>query len=231
MAQFAPAQQPRGVVANSTAIAYILDVPLRFVQPCNPTTAKTVPGGDAWLHEPKLDGYRLQVIKEGRQVRLYSRGGHEWTARLPGLVYELAGIHCRSAIIDAELCLPGAGGVPDFYGLHLRMRRRRDELVVYAFDLLHRDGRDLRALPLTERRKRLEQLVEWSDMPCLLLVEAFADGEQLLKVAEQHGLEGVVSRRKASVYRSGPSRDWRKIKTAAWREANRERWRLFEDAR
>jgi ATP-dependent DNA ligase len=88
----------------------------------------------------------------------------------------------------------------------------------------------LRALPLTERRRRLERLVEWSDMPCLRLMEAFADGERLLKVADQHRLEGVVSKRKASVYRSGPSRDWRKIKTAGWREANRKRWRLFEAA-
>ena len=66
-------------------------------------------------------------------------------------------------------------------------------------------------------------------MPCIRLVEAFADGEQLLEAAEQHRLGGVVSKRKA--YRSGPSRDWRKIKTAGWREANRERWRLFEGAR
>jgi bifunctional non-homologous end joining protein LigD len=180
---------------------------VRFIRPCNPFAARTVPAGDARLHEPKLDGYRLQVIKEGRQVRLYSRRGNEWTRRLPGLVDELAGIPCRSAIIDAELCLPDAGGVPDFYGLHLRMRRRRGELVVYAFDLLHRDGRDLRALPLTERRRRLERLVEWSNMPCLRLVEAFADGEQLLEVAEQHHLEGVVSKRRASPYRSGPRRD------------------------
>jgi bifunctional non-homologous end joining protein LigD len=91
-------------------MAYILDVPLHFVQSRNPTTARTVPAGDAWLHEPKLDGYRLQVINEGRKVRLFSRRGHEWTARFPGLVDELAGIPCRSAILDAELCLPGAGG-------------------------------------------------------------------------------------------------------------------------
>jgi ATP-dependent DNA ligase len=59
-------------------------------------------------------------------------------------------------------------------------------------------------------------------------VEAFADGEKLLGQGDRLGLEGVVSKRKASPYRSGPSRDWRKIKTAGWRVANRERWRLFE---
>jgi ATP-dependent DNA ligase len=123
--------------------------------------------------EPKLDGYRLQVIKEGRRVRLYSRHGNEWTGRLPDLVEALAGIRCRSAIIDAELVLPGAGGIPDFYGLHLRMRWRRGQLMIYAFDLLHRDGRDLRALRLVERRRRLERLLARSDVPCLKLVAAF----------------------------------------------------------
>jgi bifunctional non-homologous end joining protein LigD len=83
------------------------------------------------MHEPKLDGYRLQVIKDGRAVRLYSRRGNEWTRRLPALTDALAAIPCRSAIIDAELCLPGAGGAPNFYGLPAAMRRRRgDELVV-----------------------------------------------------------------------------------------------------
>jgi ATP-dependent DNA ligase len=52
-------------------------VPLPFVRPCDPVSATTVPAGDAWLHEPKLDGYRLQVIKEGRRVRLYSKGGYD----------------------------------------------------------------------------------------------------------------------------------------------------------
>lgn len=108
------------------------------------------------------------------------------------------------------------------------MRRRRGELMIYAFDLLHRDGRDLRALRLVERRCRLERLLTKSDVPCLRLVEAFVDGVQLLEVADQHGLEGVVSKRKAAPYSSGPSRDWLKIKTAAWRAANRGRWRLFE---
>jgi bifunctional non-homologous end joining protein LigD len=73
--------------------------------------------------------------------------------------------------IDAELCLPGAGGAPNFYGLQAAMgARRRHYLVVYAFDLLHRDGRDLRALPLTERRWLLERLLARSNVPRLRLV-------------------------------------------------------------
>jgi hypothetical protein len=136
------------------------------------------------------------------------------------LAEALAAIPCRSAIIDAELCLLGAGGVPDFYGLSAAMRRGGD-LAIYAFDLLHRDGRDLRPLPLVEHRRRLRRLLARSTVQCLCLVEAFEDGARLIEQAERHGLKGVVSKRKASLYRSGPSRDWRKIKTRTWSEANR----------
>jgi bifunctional non-homologous end joining protein LigD len=63
---------------------------------------------------------------------------------------------------------------------------------------------------------------------CLHLVDAFADGEKLFEAAERHRLEGIVSKRKTAPYRSGESHDWVKVKTVAWREVNRERWRLFE---
>jgi ATP-dependent DNA ligase len=80
------------------------------------------------------------------------------------------------------------------------------------------------------RRKqgRLQTLVSRFDSPVLLHSEAFDDGEALLRVAEKHGLEGVVSKRRYAPYRSGACRRWRKVKTMAWPEANRERWRLFE---
>jgi hypothetical protein len=64
-------------------------------------------------------------------------------------------------------------------------------------------------------------------LPTVLASESFNDGQALLQVAEKHGLEGVVSKRRGAPYKSGACRRWRKIKTTAWREANRERWRLF----
>ena len=101
----------------------------------------------------------------------------------------------------------------------------------YAFNLLHLDGGDLRPLPLIERRRRLKRLLRRAKVPCLHLVKAFDDGQELLEGAEHHGLEGVVSKRRDAPYRSGECRNWRKVKTTTWREANRERWRLFEAAR
>jgi bifunctional non-homologous end joining protein LigD len=130
-------------------------------------------------------------------------------------------------VIDGELVLPDNLGAPDFTGLAAAPRKRQHELAVYAFDLLHRDGRDLRPLPLLERRRRLERLLSRAEIQCLHLVECFDDGVELLEAAEGLQLEGTVSKRRAAPYRSGDCRDWVKVKTAHWRTANQERWRMF----
>jgi bifunctional non-homologous end joining protein LigD len=115
-----------------------------------------------------------------------------------------------------------------------RFSRRFPRLVsvlrehVWAFDLLALNRKDLRKWSLEARQGRPQTLVSRFDSPVLLHSEAFDDGEALLRVAEKHGLEGVVSKRRDAPYRSGACRGWRKVKTTVWREANRERWRLFE---
>jgi len=201
---------------------------LHFVEPCSPIRAKEPPAGDAWLHEPKLDGYRLQVVKDGRQVRLYSRRGNDWTYRLPVLAEALMAIPAPAVILDAELCLPGADWAPNFYGLEAAIDERQQDLAVCAFDMLHKDGTDMCSWPLTQRKQVLAGLVQRAKVACLHLVASFPDGAELLASAERLGLEGVVSKRRNARYRSGECRDWRKVKTAAWREANRERWRAFD---
>ena len=187
--------------------------------------------GDAWLHEPKLDGYRLQIVKEGRGVRLYSRRGNDWTRRLATIAETLQRLPCRSAILDGELVLPDKRGVPDFDGLHRRWRLAGARLAVFAFDLLYRDDRDLRGLPLVERKRRLSRLLSRSDVPCLHLVETFEDGGALLRQCEAMGVEGVVSKRRDATHVSGMSKNWRKTKTKAWRRDNIERWRSFVEQR
>ena len=82
-----------------------------------------------------------------------------------------------------------------------------------------------------ERQACLRALLERFGCPAILLSEPFEDGLALLRVAEQRGLDGIVSKRRDGPYRSGECRDWRKVKTQAWHEANRGRWRLFEKAR
>ena len=207
-------------------------VSFRFIEPCSPVTAKSIPAGDDWLHEPKLDGYRLQVAKHGSTVRLYSRRGHDWSKRLVALSEALRGIPAHSAVLDAELCFPGLDGAPDFFRLlKTAFANQGGELAVYAFDLLHLNGQDLKPLSLIERRERLERLLNRSKVTGLHLIEGFDNGQKLFEAVERHRLEGVVSKRRDATYRSGECGDWVKVKTSAWHEANRERWRLFEKAR
>ena len=174
-----------------------------FVRPCRPISARSAPVGDAWLHEPKLGGYRLQIIKTGRVVRLYSRNGYDWTKRLADLAGALGGISWRCATIDAQVVFPNAGSAPDYAGLQEAVADGRPHgLGVFAFDALHRDGRGLQPLPLIERRRHLEQLLASSTVPCLHLVEAFDDSVKLLGAASH--------RRRSSVKLVNRSATWLK---------------------
>jgi bifunctional non-homologous end joining protein LigD len=150
-----------------------------------------------------------------------------WRSKAKARRSVLGELPTRSAIIDGEIVASDAAGVPDFWPLFLRSAKP-SELHVWAFDLLALDGEDLRKWSLERRQARLQALVSRFACPTVLASEAFADGQALLQVAEKHGLEGVVSKHRDGPYRSGACRGWRKIKTMAWREANRERWRLFE---
>jgi bifunctional non-homologous end joining protein LigD len=88
---------------------------LAFIRPLSPSTAVRPPKGDDWLHEPKWDGFRFQVIKDGSDVRLYSKSGTEYSDRLPGMVEAFAKLPARAAILDGELCLIDPRGAAHFY--------------------------------------------------------------------------------------------------------------------
>jgi len=99
---------------------------------------------------------------------------------------------------------------------------------VWAFDLLFHNGRDVRELPLVERKDLLMVLIMGAGDDRLRLSDGFDDGVELLAAAERIGLEGVVSKRRDAPYLSGAKCGWIKVKTQAWREANKNRWQLFE---
>jgi bifunctional non-homologous end joining protein LigD len=199
----------------------------QFIQPCHPQRARTVPAGDDWQHEVKFDGFRFQIHKLGDEVELYSRNESRFSRRFPMLCEVLRELPAKSAILDGEIVASDAASMPDFWRLFLRSAKPA-ELHAWAFDLLALNGKDLRKWSLEARQGRLQALMSRFDCPTVLASEPFKDGQALLEVAERHGLEGVVSKRRLAPYHSGECRDWRKIKTAAWRDANRERWRLFE---
>jgi bifunctional non-homologous end joining protein LigD len=176
----------------------------------------------------KFDGYRVQLHKFPTTVSLYSRSGSDFRRKCPELAEAVAALPVRSCVIDGELTACDASDLPDFRALHFNSRD--DVRCVWAFHLLYLNGKDLRPLPLVDRKERLERLVSKVSAPWLSYVETFTDGATLIKAADRMGLEGIVSKKAAAPYRSGAKCDWIKVKCPRWREANRERWRLFERA-
>jgi bifunctional non-homologous end joining protein LigD len=130
--------------------------PAAFIDPCLPTKATKPPNGDAWAHEIKHDGYRLQIHVGSSRVRLLTMTGYDWTDRYPLIVAAATRLKC-SAIIDAEAICPGKDGIADFEAL--QARTRDGEVAAFCFDLMMLDGADLRALPLVERKARLSKLL------------------------------------------------------------------------
>jgi bifunctional non-homologous end joining protein LigD len=197
---------------------------LRFIPPAIPVAKLVVPQGDAWLHEPKLDGWRLQAHKSGSLVTLLTRGGFDCTRRFPDIAEALQSLPASSAILDGELVAIGEDGLPDFGALH---RGDRRNLRFYVFDLLQHEDTDVRHEPLTTRRALLTEQLGSDQHTAVQVIEAFDDGVRLMFEAESIGLEGVVSKRRDTPYRSGTKSGWVKVKTRAWRAANGERGRLF----
>ena len=187
-----------------------------FIEPAQPRLRASPPIGDGWLHEVKFDGYRVQLHKFPNSVSLYSKGGRNFWRKFPELA--VAGLRVRSCVIDGELTACDINGVPNFRVLHYNSRD--NVRCVWAFDLPYLIGKDLRPLPLLDRKERLERLVSKVRDPWLCFVETFTDGPKLLKGADRMGLERIVSKKASMPYRSGSRSDWIKVKRPSRRERN-----------
>jgi bifunctional non-homologous end joining protein LigD len=199
--------------------------PSGFVPPCVPTRAATPPAGPGWVHEIKHDGYRLQVRREGDAVRLFTRRGYDWSARYPAIVSTAMQLRAASFTLDGEAVVCGPDGVAIFDALH--RRGTVTEAMLYAFDLLELDGEDLRSRPLGDRKKRLARLLGKRRFGIVLSEHTDEDGATIFQQACKMGLEGIVSKRLSAPYRSGPSRDWIKVKnlnSPAMMRHREERW-------
>jgi bifunctional non-homologous end joining protein LigD len=181
-----------------------------FVPPCIPTRADKVPVGPDWVHEIKHDGYRLQVRRDGEAVRLFTRRGYDWSGRYPAITAAAASIKASSFTLDGEAVVCGPDGVSIFEALHRHSTVR--EAILQAFDVLELDGEDLRPLPLGKRKAHLAKVLERPPVGIELNGNTEEEGATLLAQACKMGLEGIVSKRLSAPYRSGPSRDWIKVK-------------------
>lgn len=207
-------------VASAGALAGAPEARLPdFVAPQLASLAATAPDGDDWLHEIKFDGYRTLVRIDGDDVRLFTRNGHEWTARygdLPAVFRRLSG---HRLLLDGEIVVQDENGVSSFAALQDALAQGRPRnLVFYAFDLLHVDGRDLAAMPLLERKAALSAAlagVAEEASPLQLSEHILGRGSAFAGEACRMGLEGIVSKRTDAPYRSGRTRTWLKSKCVA----------------
>ena len=197
-----------------------------FVVPSAPVLKRSPPVGPEWLHEVKHDGWRALLHRTSREAIVLSRRGKDLSRRFAVIRKALTSL--PPCVIDAEIVGCDADGVPDFHAL---TTGNAHGCCAWCFDLMAIDGKDVRREPLEERRARLEVLLAGADQDLLRLSEALDDPMKLLEAAVKLGLEGVVSKRREQPYRSGPNSGWVKVKTAAWREANRDRWEMFLDKR
>ena len=178
------------------------------------------PSGPLWLHEIKHDGFRIIARKDSQRVRLYSRAGNDLTGRFPLIVAALSRLRARSIIIDGEAVACDDNGIPNFD--RLRDCHHDDGVLLCAFDLIELDGDDLRREPLVTRKATLASLLSKAS-PGILLNEHFEhDGPTVFAHACKLGLEGIVSKRKDSPYRSGRTPDWLKMKNPASAAVRRE---------
>ena len=173
------------------------------------------PGAAGWAHEIKFDGYRIQIGVGGGKAVLRTRKGLDWTDRFAELASDAAG--WPDAVIDGELCALDDDHMPDFSALQAAISDAdTDHLVYFAFDLLFEGGEDLRKLPLSHRKARLQAYVDRvgkSGAARLRYVEHFAStGQAVLESACRMHLEGVISKKLDAPYHAGRSTSWVKSK-------------------
>ncbi|WP_447977442.1 DNA ligase D [Candidatus Nitrospira bockiana] len=178
------------------------------------TLVKEPPVGDAWVHEIKLDGFRLQCRLEQGRVQLLTRTGQDWTARFPSVVEAASRVPARSALLDGELVAVDPAGHSSFQLLQQTLSgEARAPLAYYAFDLLYLNGYRLAAAPLESRKECLKALLAAAGDDRLRYSDHIVgQGEPFYREACRLGLEGMISKRREAAYRPGRSADWLKVK-------------------
>jgi len=174
------------------------------------TLVDEVPKGSGWLFEVKWDGYRAIATVSEAEATLTSRRGNDLTERFPGVAKEVGrAVKTPSCVLDGEVCALDDQGRASFS----EMQKGAQTLVYYVFDLLELEGEPLLDRPLSERRARLEKLLDRRNT-VVRVSEAFEDGEALLAAAKEQKLEGIIAKRAESIYQPGKrTRDWLKVKT------------------
>ena len=225
-----PARLRSEALAASRRESALRDVPRealpRFISPQLAAPVADPPRGEQWLHELKLDGYRIQLRIEQRgngkrSVQTLTRKGLDWTHRFSGLAEEAARLPVKTALVDGEAVVLDSSGKSSFAGLQKALEEQKlARLKYFAFDLLHLDGHNLRRLPLERRKVLLKALLD--EMPqsdTILYSEHIrGNGDEAFRHACKLGAEGIISKLAASEYESARGKNWVKAKCVLQQE-------------
>ena len=183
----------------------------RRYAPMLATLEKSVPKGDDWLYEVKWDGYRALAYVTGGDVALFSRNENDLTARFADVAKSIGkALRTPNAVLDGEVCALDENGRATFSAM--QQGKAGTRYVFVAFDVLEIDGEPVTGLELTERRERLEGLLD-KRVKAVQFSEAFDDGAALFEVAKQQDFEGIMAKKPHSTYQPGRrTRDWVKVK-------------------
>jgi bifunctional non-homologous end joining protein LigD len=175
----------------------------------------TAPSGPDWLHEIKFDGYRIEARLEDGDVRLLTRKQQNWTHRFPPVAAAVAALSAETALLDGEIVVEDEQGISNFSLLQTDLKDGRiDRFVYYVFDLLYLDGRDFTGEPLTARKAALADLLAGHGKNDVIRYtdDTGESGPAILRHACEMGLEGIISKRRNAVYRSGRTDNFIKTK-------------------
>ena len=185
--------------------------PHGFIRPREPTLVDRPPPGPGWLHEIKHDGFRILAWKQGERVKVWARRAADFMDRFSRIAEAIRSLTADEAMIDGDAVVFLDDGRGDFRALLTKHGWEQAALV--AFDLLHLNGDDLRQRPLEKRREAVGRLIAKRRTDGILFNEALAEESAVVFAkACELGLEGIVSKRAGSLYRSGRSRNWLKTK-------------------
>jgi bifunctional non-homologous end joining protein LigD len=178
------------------------------------TLVDSAPSSGDWRYEIKFDGYRVLARIDGDKVQLFTRNGHDWTAKMPRQAQALAELGLDSGWLDGEMVVANEHGVPDFQALQNAFESARSERIVYyLFDAPYLNGMDLTDVPVEQRRAALKKLLQAHAGETLRFSDDFDESAtSLLESACQMQMEGLIGKRVGSAYRSRRSHDWIKLK-------------------
>lgn len=189
-----------------------------FIPPMLAISMKDPFNDREWLYEIKWDGYRALAFIDPPAISLKSRTKHGWNHQFPQIVENLKKIRTK-VILDGELVILDAEGKPQFQLMQNYQKNGKGDLYYYVFDLLYKDGYDLRELPLLERKALLKDFLEENPMPLIRFSDHVMEkGKELFNKIKKKHLEGIIAKKISSTYQSRRSSDWIKIKTVLRQE-------------